>query len=108
MSMTITNPYPFTITMSDITVTWNDDKGHSQGNKKLSLQRTDVGLVTIWTGSTFNQSTFTIPTFATVPPGTTTISFYFDQTYDNPDGTEHIYINLKTPGCQNNPIDSSK
>jgi hypothetical protein len=105
--MTITNPYAFTIVMNDITVTWNDDKGHLSGNKKLRLQRADVGALMIWTGDIGNQSSYTIPTTATLPPGTTTVSFYFDQTYDNPDGTERIYITLSTPGCQGNPIDSN-
>ena len=94
MSMTISNPYPFSIVMKDVTVTWNDDKGHSQGNKKLNLVKADVGTTTVWTGNIDKQSTYTIPTTAVLGPGPTTITFYFDQTYDFLDGTERIYINL--------------
>ena len=109
MSMTISNPYPFPIVMQDVTVTWNDDKGHNLGNKQLNLTDVIVGTTTIWTGNVDKVSTYTIPTSAVIPPGTTTtITFVFNQTYDNKDGTEQIYINLATPGCQNNPIDSNQ
>jgi Flp pilus assembly protein TadG len=109
MSITVNNPYAFNIVMKDITVTWNDDKGHqSGGDKTLRLQRVDVGGVTIWTGNIGNQSTFTIPTTAILAPGTTTISFHFHQSYDNLDGTERVYINLLTPGCEGSPIDTNR
>ena len=106
MNVTITNPYTFTLVLKDITVTWNDDKGHSEGNKKLSLERVTVGGITVWTGSTNNQSTITIPTTAAMGPGNTTISFHFDQSYDNPDTTERVYLNWTTPGCTGFPIDT--
>ena len=106
MNVTISNPYSFTLVLKDITVTWNDDKGHLVGDKKLSLQRVTVGGVTVWTGNTNNQSTITIPTTAIMGPGNTTVSFHFDQSYDNPDGTEYVYINWTTPGCTGNPVDA--
>jgi Flp pilus assembly protein TadG len=106
MSMTISNPYPFPLVMKDVTVTWNQDKGHNQGNKKLVLQSAAIDSTTIWTGSIDKQPSYTFPTTAVIPPGPSTITFYFDQSYDNLDGTEHILINLTTPGCQSNPIDS--
>jgi hypothetical protein len=109
MSMTISNPYPFPIVMDDITVTWNDDKGHNLGNKQLFLTQVLVGSTVIWTGEIDRASTYTVPTAAVLPPGTTTtITFVFHQTYDNLDGTEQIYINLATPGCENDPIDSNQ
>lgn len=112
MSMTITNPYSFTLVMKDVTVTWNDDKGHKKGNddKTLRLQGASIGAVPFWTGDIGNRSTYTIPTTAIIPagPGTTTISFTFHQSYDNPDSTENILINFLTPGCENNPVNSSK
>lgn len=109
MSMSITNPYPFTLTMKDLTVTWNDDKGHQTGaDKKLKLQNVLVGGISIWTGDIGGRSTYTIPSTARIPPGTITISFAFHQSYDNLDGTERILINLLTPGCENNPIDSGQ
>jgi len=107
MTMTISNPYPFPIVMDDITVTWNDDKGHNVGNKQLNLTEVLVGSTVIWTGEIDKASTYTVPTSAVLPPGTTTtITFVFHQTYDNRDGTEEVYINLATPGCENNPIES--
>ncbi len=109
MSMTISNPYPFPLVMKDVTVTWNSDKGHNQGNKQLFLQKVTLDTATIWTGNVSRQDTYTIPTTATLPESsTTTITFYFHQTYDNMDGTERIYINLTTPGCENYPINSQK
>jgi hypothetical protein len=107
MSMTISNPYPFSIVMQDVTVTWNDDKGNNVGNKQLYLTQAIVGSTVIWTGQINNAATYTIPTTAIIPSGTTTITFGFQDTYDNRDGTERIYINLLTPGCAANPIDSS-
>lgn len=104
MSITINNPYPFTLVMKDLTVTWNDDKGHSVGDKKLQLQKITVGAATIWKGNTVNQYTLTVQTNATVPPGNTVITFYFSQTYDNLDGTENVLVNWLTPGCESNPI----
>ena len=109
MSMTISNPYPFPIVMKDITVTWNDDKGHNLGNKQLFLTQVLVGSTAIWTGTIDKASTYTVATPAVLPAGTTTtITFVFHQTYDNLDGTEQIYINLATPGCENNPINSNQ
>jgi Flp pilus assembly protein TadG len=107
LSMTISNPYPFPLVMKDVSVTWNDDKGHNQGNKKLSLQQATMNSTTIWTGNIDKESSYTFPTTASIPQGPSTITFYFDQTYDNLDGTEKIVITLTTPGCQGNPIDSS-
>jgi hypothetical protein len=112
MTMTISNPYPFPIVMSDVTVTWNNDKGHKTGSdKSLHLQRVTVGGVTIWTGNETQASMMTIPTTAVIPaypPGTTTVTFYFQQSYDNAENTDQIFINLLTPGCTGNPIDSNK
>ena len=108
MSMTIINPYPFPLTMQNVTVTWNHNKGHNLGDDKtLRLQQVAVGPTVIWTGDVFKSSE-TITNSATFPPGTTTISFTFDKSYDNAETTDKIVINLSTPGCQGNPIDSSK
>lgn len=108
LSLTINNPYPFNLVLKDMTVTWNDDKGHQTGSDKtLRLQQVNVGSTVAWTGNIANQSTYTIPTTAAMAPGTTTISFYFHQSYDIMDGTERVYINWTTPGCENNPIDTN-
>jgi len=108
MSMTITNPWNFPLTTGAGTVTWNDDKGHQTGSDKtLSLQTINVGGTIIWTGNSINVSTMPFTNPAIIPPNTTvTITFTFHQSYDNFDGTENIYINLSTPGCEGNPIQS--
>jgi len=108
MKMTITNPYTFPLTTGTGTVTWNDDKGHNVGvDKTLSLQSATIGATTIWTGSSSNVSTMPFTISATIPASSTvTITFTFQQSYDNLDGTEYIYINLLTPGCESNPIHS--
>ena len=106
LGMTITNPYTFPITFQDVTVTWNDDKGHqTTGDKTLILQSADLSGTVFWTGDINNQSTYTIVASPVIPPGSTvTLSFSFHQTYDNFDATEQIYINLFTAGCEGNPI----
>lgn len=107
MSMTITNPYSFTLVIKDVTVTWNDDKGHQVGaDHTLRLQSASIGAVPFWTGDIGGRSTYTIPYPATIAPGTSTISFTFHQSYDNLDSTENILINFLTPGCENNPVNS--
>ncbi len=106
MQMTITNPYGFPLTTGAGTVTWNDDKGHQTGgDKTLNLQSITIGSTTVWTGNSSNVSTMPFTNPAVIPPNTTvSIIFTFHQSYDNFDGTESIYINLTTPGCELNPI----
>jgi hypothetical protein len=108
MNMTITNPYDFPLTTGPGTVTWHYDKGHKTGNDKtLRLQSITIGTTTVWTGNSIDVSTipFVIP--AIIPANTTvTITLTFHQSYDNYNATEKIYINLLTPGCELNPIQS--
>lgn len=108
MTMTITNPYVFPLTTGPGTVTWNDDKGHLTGtDKTLSLRSITVASTSVWTGSSSNVSTIPFTTPVVIPANSTvTITFTFHQSYDNLDGTEKIYINLTTPGCEANPIQS--
>ena len=109
MTITVTNPYGFPLTTGTGTVTWNNDKGHLLGtDKTLSLQSIVIGTTTVWTGSSSNVSTIPFTTPAVIPAGpiTVTITLTFDKSYDNFDGTENIYINLVTPGCESNPIQS--
>jgi len=108
MTMTITNPYAFPLTTGAGTVTWNNDKGHQTGSdKSLSLQSISIGGTIVWTGNSSNVSTVPIATPAIIAPNSTvTITLTFHQSYDNFDGTEYIYINLTTPGCEANPIHS--
>ena len=113
MSMTITNPWNFPLTTGAGIVSWNDDKGHqTSGDKTLRLQNITIGSTIIWTGDVTGvvAQSFSNPAVipAAIPPATTTvtITFTFHQSYDNFDGTEKIYINLSTPGCEGNPIQS--
>jgi hypothetical protein len=105
MSLTITNPNSWTLTVLDVFVKWNSDKGHQTGNDKtLQLLSASLGSQ-FWSGNNPGPSTTLNPvTPATIPPGTSTIVFTFDQSYDRPDDSEEILINFATPGCQNNPI----
>ena len=124
MTMTITNPNSYTINASDVFVTWNSDKGHQTGGDKTlkllsaSMQPGAVGPATpvpptvFWTGSSSGPSaTLTNPNvFISIAPNTTTtITFTFDKTYDNPDPDyrEEILMNLNTNGCQLFPIHKS-
>jgi len=105
MSMTINNPLGVALTVQDVTVTWNHDKGR-QGNKTLSLTNATLG-TSFWSGN-INAPSYTItPASLTVPNGASTIIFTFDNTYKNLDGTERIFINLSTAGCSLYPIDSN-
>jgi hypothetical protein len=108
MTMTIINNENFPLMLRDITVTWNDDKGHELGtDKSLILQSASLNGVVFWTGNVDNQSTYTIVASPVIAPNSqVTLTFTFHQTYDNFDGTEAVYINLLTPGCENDPIQS--
>jgi len=112
--MTIPNPNVYPVTVQDIFVVWNNDKGHQVGNDK-TLILVSAGLLgapaPFWTGDPLAPSTGpsaapTSPTPVIFPAGTTsTIVFTFNQSYDKYDLSERIFINLLTPGCENNPID---
>jgi hypothetical protein len=112
MTMTITNAQPYPITIKDIFVVWNHDKGHQVGNdKSLILQSASVsttsGVTTIWTGTNAGPSTTLTSTSPIVIQGNgvvTTITFTFNQSYDKPDTSEEILINLSTPGCELYPL----
>jgi hypothetical protein len=106
--MEITNSHSFPLTTGPGTVTWNDDRGHQSGSDKSArLQSITIGSTTVWTGNSSNVSTMLFVLPATIPANSTvSITLTFHQSYDNFDGTENIYINLLTPGCGSNPIQS--
>jgi TadE-like protein len=110
MTMTITNPNVYAITVQDVFVVWNHDKGHQVGNdKSLILQSASMSgsLTPFWTGNSLGPSdTLTSVTPLTIPGNGTvsTITFTFNQSYDKFDNSEEILINLSTPGCQGFPI----
>jgi Flp pilus assembly protein TadG len=107
MTMTITNPNAYAITVKDIFVVWNHDKGHQSGNdKSLTLLSASLGATSFWTGSSTGPSTtLTPPTPLTIAgSAVSTIVFTFQQSYDAFDNSEEILINLSTPGCTGFPI----
>jgi hypothetical protein len=107
MTITLTNPNAWPISMQDIFVVWDHDRGHQTGNDKtLILLSASMGATQFWAGSDDGPSTTLVPsTPLSIPPGTTvTLTFTFHQTYDRSDGSEELNINLSTPGCENNPI----
>jgi hypothetical protein len=107
MTMTISNPNAWPITIEDVFVVWDHDRGHQQGNdKSLLLQSASLGGTPFWTGNDDGPSTSLTPTSPLIiPPGSSvTLVFTFHQAYDRSDGSEEININLSTPGCENFPI----
>jgi len=105
MTLTINSPVTTPVTIQDVFVVWNNDKGHLAGSDKtLRLQSVSLG-GQFWSGNSSAASITIIPSpSASIPNGTSTITFTFHQSYDNPDGTERILINLSTPGCTLFPI----
>ena len=102
MSLSITNPHA-SVTVSSIQVIWDAVKGHQTGSDKtLILQSANFG-TTFWSGLNNSSGNYTITPSSTLTiPGnnaTSTITFTFHQTYDNPDNGDSIKINLSTPGC---------
>lgn len=103
MTVTINNPLPVALEISDITVQWNHDKGHQTGgDKSLILQSVSLGSTVFWTGP--NIGPFVTPPIVpnpatSIPTGTSTMTFTFQQSYDNWDNTEYVLINFVNPGC---------
>ena len=100
MVMTINNSTASVLTIDNIVVFWNHDKGHQTGDDK-TLQLNSVTLGTqVWSGSSNGPSVTINPSgTTTIPTGPSTLIFTFHQSYDNLDGTEEILINLLSPGC---------
>jgi len=110
MTMTVTNPYLYPLTIGSGIVTWNDDKGHQTGSDKtLSLQEITIDSTQVWTGSTSNTPSQPWSGIVAVMPAksTITLTFTFQQSYDNFDGTERIIFTIITNGCNNLQIDSN-
>ena len=113
MTLSINNPYAYPLTIGDVFVVWNHDKGHQTGNDKtLTLLSASLSgnPTPFWTGSNSGPSTTLEPAspIQIAPNGTTTIVFTFHQSYDSFDGSEEILINLSTPGCELEPIHKKK
>ena len=108
MTMTITNPNAWPLTIQDLFVVWDHDRGHLAGNDKtLLLESVSLGGTPFWTGPIDDGPSLTInpPSSVVIPAGSSvTIVFTFHQTYDRTDGSEEININLSNPGCEGFPI----
>jgi hypothetical protein len=109
MTMTITNPYSYAITIKDLYMVWNHDKGHQvTDDKSLVLLNASLGSQQFWIGGSVGPRVDITPsTPLLIPSGTTTITFTFHQSYDRIDFTEAIFINLATPGCEGYPINAT-
>jgi hypothetical protein len=106
--MRITNQTGIPLAVQDLLVTWDHDHGHAVGaDKTLRLQQASLNGVSFWTGNASGPSLTITPSNLLIPSGESTILFNFHQTYDLSDGSEQIFINLATNGCQSSPIDSS-
>jgi hypothetical protein len=107
MSMTIYNPNPYTLTVADVQVLWNADTG---GPSQSTLTLIGIGVGdAFWTvKSTTGDFIDTPPNGATIPIGSSTAVFTFDNNYVNMNGQESITIQLSTRGCEGFPIQNSQ
>jgi hypothetical protein len=110
MTMSIKNTQSYDVTIKDIFVVWNHDKGHFIGTDKgLILQSASISgsLTPFWTGTSLGPSdtlTSATPLILSGNGAVTIITFTFNQSYDKFDNSEELLINLSTPGCENFPI----
>jgi Flp pilus assembly protein TadG len=101
MTSSISNLSNDTLTISSITVTWNQGSGAS-GNKALALTKAEYGSSSFWSGSDpLGTHFFTLSPAITLPAGGTssTFTFTFDKNYDFPTGRTSITFNLSAPSC---------
>jgi hypothetical protein len=115
MTVTITNPNNYPVTISNVFVRWNGDRGHTttgQGDDTLDLQSVSLGSTVIWTGLIDGASSVTInPTsIASIPASAVnlTVNFNFHQSYDRWDTppSEQVTITFDNPtGCPLNVLD---
>jgi len=105
MNLSITNPTGIPLSVQDVFVIWDHDKGHLVGNDKtLILQDASLNGASFWSGNDDGPTLTITPLDLFIPPGTSTIVFTFHQTYEISDGSEELLISLATNGCQSYPI----
>jgi len=107
MEMSIFNNTGHTLTVAQVYVEWNHDTGHDGSDPSLRLQQILLANQP-WSGDLFAPSAFITPYNPSLPQGDSIVKFYFNQSYDERDGTERIIITIGNPGCVNYPVDSSK
>ena len=107
-SMTINNPTGVALQVLDVTVFWNHDGGHKTGSDKSLLLQDASITSSFWSGNIYSTNYTIIPDdVLLIPTGTSTITFTFHQSYTKTNGSERIFINFETNGCQGYPIDSN-
>lgn len=100
MMMNINNSLSAQLLISNVSVTWNHDKGNKNGpDQTIRLQSARLGNI-FWTGDVIGPTHTITPASTFIPSGTSTIIFAFHQIFDRWDNTESITINLATPGCE--------
>jgi len=103
MTMSITNNTTSALAISDITVTWNHDKGHQTGSdKSLRFQGASIAGTNFWTGDQAGATYTIVPATTTYVPASATslFVFTFHQSYDNKDSTESVTLSFSNPGCE--------
>jgi hypothetical protein len=105
MEMDITNNTGYTLSTAQVYLEWNHDKGHKGNDSTLHLTQASLASQT-WNGDIQTPSAYLTAYYPFIPPGDSTIRFYFNQNYNQTDGTERIIITISTPGCINYPVDS--
>jgi hypothetical protein len=105
IQMEIYNNTGHLITVGEIYLAWNHDKGHQGDDEKLSLSLISLNNQN-WTGNILAPSQYINGYQPNIPMGTSVIHFGFNQNYDVLDGTERVIISLLTPGCEGYLLDS--
>lgn len=108
--MQINNLTGAPLTVTQVFVVWNHDRGNQGGDKTLRLQSITLAGVQIWTGNATGPNltaAFLPSTGITLPTGIHSIVFTFHQTYLNEDGTERVTMQFANNGCQSYTLDSN-
>jgi hypothetical protein len=105
IQMEIYNNTGHLLTVSEVYLAWNHDKGHQGDDQKLSLMTVSLGNQN-WEGNFPGPSQSISEYHPRIPIGTSMIRFGFNQKYDILDGTERVIISLLTPGCEGYLLDS--
>ncbi len=106
MEMSINNRTGYTLSVAQIYVEWNHDRGHQPGSDP-TLRLRQISLASqSWDGDLNSPSAYISTFYPSIPTGESIVQFIFHQEYSVSDDTERIIITLGTPGCVNYPIDS--
>jgi len=108
MRMKIDNKTGHILVAAQIYLEWNHDTGHDAIlNRGLHLRQIALD-DQLWNDDIHAPSAYITAYYPRIPIGESTIIFVFDQSYDVPDGTERVIVNISNPGCVNYPVDSAR